>query len=85
MKLAPPERGSVIRYAYLWAAEHGRGREEVRKDRPVLVLALAVRSADGQTEVLVLAITHARPEHATDAVALPLAVKRRLKLDDEAS
>lgn len=85
MKLAPPERGSVIRYAYLWADEHRRGREEAHKDRPALVLALSVRDDSGQTEVLVVAITHRPPVDATDAVALPLAVKRRLKLDEDAS
>ena len=85
MKLAVPEPGSVIRYAYLWADEQARGHEEARKDRPALVLALAVRNEGGESEVLVLAITHSRPEHVRDAVALPPAIKRRLKLDDEAS
>jgi len=50
-----------------------------------LVLAVSVRVQDGQTEVLVLAITHTAPKIATDAIAIPPAVKRRLKLDDEAS
>ncbi|MGD0191611.1 MAG: hypothetical protein ABSD74_12790 [Rhizomicrobium sp.] len=85
MTLDPPVPGSVIRYAYLWADEHNRGREEARKDRPALVLALAVRNEAGTVEALVLAITHSKPVHATDAVALPLSVKRRLKLDDDAS
>jgi hypothetical protein len=85
LKLEPPKPGDVIRYAYLWADEHRRGREEARKDRPSLVLAVAVRNADGQVEVLVLAVTHSPPVHGKDAVALPLAVKRRLKLDDEAA
>ena len=85
MILTPPQRGSVIRYAYLWADEQRRGREEARKDRPALVLALSVRKDDGQTEVLVLAITHSPPVESTDAVALPAAIKRRLRLDKEAS
>ncbi|MDE2111995.1 MAG: hypothetical protein KGJ79_12700 [Alphaproteobacteria bacterium] len=85
MNLAPPERGCVIRYAYLWADEHKRGREEARKGRPALVLALSVRRDDGQTEVLALAVTHSPPTESTDAVALSSAVKRRLKLDDDAS
>ncbi len=78
----PLSPGSVIRYAYLWAEEHGAGREEGRKDRPALVLALAVRAADTGTQVLVLAITHAPPRIATDAVAFPEAEKQRLGLDD---
>lgn len=85
MKLPLPDTGSVIRYAYLWADEHARGREEARKDRSALVLALAVRNEGGQTEALVLAITHSKPETAGAAVALPPTVKRRLKLDEEAS
>lgn len=85
MNLPPPERGFVIRYVYLWADEHRRGREEARKDRPALVLALSVRSDDGQTEVLALAITHSQPTNPSEAVALPSAVKRRFKLDDDAS
>lgn len=85
MKLPAPEPGSIIRYAYLWADEQRRGREEARKDRPALVLALAVRMEDGQSEVLVLAITHTKPADERDAVALPAALKRRLKLDDDVS
>ena len=83
--MKPPERGAVIRYAYLWAGEEARGREEARKDRPALVLALSVRSDAGQTEVLVLAITHNAPENSMDGVILPPEVKRRLKLDQAAS
>ena len=85
MNLAAPERGCVIRYAYLWADEHKRGQEEGRKDRPALVLALSVRTDDGQTEILALAITHSPPSQPNDAVAMPSAVKRHLKLDDDAS
>lgn len=85
MTAAKPERGSVIRYAYLWADENARGLEEGQKDRPALVLALFVKEADGTTEVLVLAVTHTPPADATDAVALPQDIKRRLGLDDAPS
>lgn len=85
MNLEPPKPGAVIRYAYLWADEQRRGREEARKDRPALALAVAVRQDDGKTEVLVLAITHSPPSDTKAAVALPTGVKRRLKLDAEAS
>lgn len=85
MKLTPPERGSVIRYAYLWAEERNRGQEEARKDRPSLVVALSVHREDGNTEVLVLAITHTPPSNASQAVALPGDVKKRLGLDAEPS
>jgi len=81
LKLPSPRRGSVIHYAYLWANEEDRGREEARKDRPVLVLALSVIQSYGVTEILVVAITHSAPAKESDAVALPPAAKRQLGLD----
>ena len=78
----PPERGSVIRYAYLWADESVEGREEGRKDRPALVLALSVKEEDGSTQLLVLAITHTARADPETAVAIPHEVKRRIGLDD---
>jgi hypothetical protein len=81
LKLPRPRRGSVIHYSYLWASEGQRGREEARKDRPVLVLALSVVQRSGATEVLVVAITHSPPANESDAVVLPVAVKSQLGLD----
>jgi len=78
----PPTPGSIIRYAYLWADEHSAGREEGRKDRPVLVLALAVRLEGDATQLLVLAITHTSPRNPADAVPFPVPEKVRLGLDD---
>lgn len=80
MTPALPARGSVIRYAYLWADAHGQ--EEGRKDRPALVLALSVRDADGATEVLVLAITRSPPADPADAIPFPPTIKRQLGLED---
>jgi hypothetical protein len=82
-----PERGSVIRYSYLWADENARGKEEGQKDRPALalVLALSIKETDGNTEVLVLAVTHTPPTNAADAVAFPQGIKRHLGLDDALS
>jgi hypothetical protein len=74
-----PEVGMVIRYAYLWADEDATGRDEASKDRPTLVLAVAVAAS----EVMVLAITHSRPTKATDAVPFPAHVKADLGLDDD--
>lgn len=85
MKLTPPERGSVIRYAYLWANEHNRGQEDARKDRPSLVVALSVHREDGNTEVLALAITHTRLFDTSQAIILPADVKKHLGLDTEPS
>jgi hypothetical protein len=80
-----PERGSVIRYAYLWADENLRGQEEGRKDRPALVLALSVREIDGAVNVLVLAVTRTPPIDPAVAVPFPQDVKRRIGLDDAPS
>lgn len=85
MKLGPPPRGSVLRYAYLWADEQNRGKEEGRKDRPVLVLALSATERQGTTQVLVLAITHSAPKVPTDAVTLPRPVRNRLGLGEQDS
>ncbi len=74
----------VIRYAYLWRAEHERGIEEGAKDRPCAVL-LAVTDEAGDRKVIVLPITHAPPRDPTLAVEIPTATKRRLGLDDDRS
>jgi len=81
--LTPPERGSIINYAYLWAREDARGQSEGRKNRPALVLALSVTEERGVHRVYVAAITHSPPSRASDAVQFPLRVKRQLGLDDE--
>jgi len=83
--LPPPEPGAVIRYAYLWADENARGREEGEKDRPALVLAVRPRPDEGTNEVLVLAITHTPPAGSEDAVLIPQDVKQRIGLSGAAS
>lgn len=80
-----PEHGSVIRYSYLWAEENARGQEEGWKDRPALVLALSIKEACGNIEVLVLAVTHTPTTNAADAVVFPQDIKRLLGLDDAPS
>lgn len=84
MRLPSPKPGLVIRYAYLWAVEHDQGREEGVKDRPCAVL-LATRIDDGDLRVIVLPITHVPPRDPGDAIEIPAATKRRLRLDDDQS
>jgi len=74
----------VIRYAYLWSREHELGIEEGAKDRPCAVL-LAVTSAAGGQQVIVLPITHTPPSDPAFAVEIPAATKRRLSLDEARS
>lgn len=83
--MKPPLPGSVIRYSYLWADEDELGQEEGRKDRPALVLAIAIRISGDETRVLVLAITRTPPLEPEDAVALPEHVRRSFGLDADAS
>jgi hypothetical protein len=74
----------VIRYAYLWRDQHLRGIEEGAKDRPCAVL-LAVTDDAGERKVIVLPVTHSPPRDPADAVEIPAATKRRLRLQDDRS
>ena len=84
MDIPDPKPAQVIRYAYLWADEHATGRDEGTKDRPAAVV-LVLERADGHARVAVVPITHSAPASATDAVEIPMAIKKHLGLDDERS
>ncbi len=84
MALPEPVPGLVIRYSYLWAEEHNRGRDEGVKDRPCAII-LVTTHVDDERAVTVLPISHAPPTDPKLAVEIPAPVKRRLKLDDERS
>ena len=79
-----PQPGLVIRYSYLWSHEAEAGKDEGVKDRPCAIL-LAVETRQRQTSVIVLPVTHLAPSDPNAAIEIPLAVKRRLGLDDERS
>lgn len=83
MSFPKPEPGLVIRYSYLWAREHDEGREEGVKDRPCAIV-LATADQDGETQVVVVPVTHSPPEDLA-ALELPPAVKRLFGLDAERS
>lgn len=94
MRLPKPEPGLVIRYSYLWHAEHREGREEGVKDRPcTIVLAvenLRSRSPEGgsagnRPRVVVLPVTHTPPKDPALAIELPAVTKSRLGLDADRS
>lgn len=84
MSFPTPVPGLVIRYSYLWQAEHARGREEGTKDRPCAVI-LVTSDAAGDQIVTVLPITHTPPTNPALAVEIPAFTKRRLGLDDDRS
>jgi hypothetical protein len=85
MPLPEPVPGLVIRYSYLWYAEHAVGREEGQKDRPCAIIASIKHEETGSTRVLVLPITHSQPERPEYAIEIPPRVKARLGLDAERS
>ncbi len=84
MSYPQPVPGLVIRYSYLWKAEHQHGQEEGVKDRPCAVI-LVTTDDGGERIVTVLPITHSPPSNPALAVEIPHETKRRLGLDDERS
>lgn len=84
MGLPRPRPGLVIAYAYLWAREHRRGREEGSKDRPCAVIA-ARQVIGGREVVTVVPVTHSPPDDPADAVEIPAALKAHLGLDEARS
>ena len=70
MALPSPVPGLVIRYSYLWASEHARGREEGIKERPAAFVLVTVNAAGGPV-VTVLPITHTPPGVSALAVEIP--------------
>jgi hypothetical protein len=79
-----PLPAHVIRYSYLWHAEHLQGQEEGVKDRPCAVVLLT-RNEDGADVVTVLPVTHTPPSPSQSALAIevPAETRRRLGLDDD--
>ena len=84
MPFPTPQPGLVIRYSYLWRAEHLEGREEGVKDRPCAVI-LVTLTDEGEQLVTVLPVTHSPPVDERLAVEIPAATKERLGLDSDRS
>lgn len=82
--LPKPIPGLVIRYSYLWAEEHDKGREEGRKDRPCAIVLASWGSAEASS-VVVLPVTHSPPGSGDLAMEIPRLTKLRLGLDDDRS
>ncbi|MDR9772107.1 hypothetical protein RJJ65_05435 [Rhizobium hidalgonense] len=74
--------GEVISYPYLWAWQQQRGETEGRKPRPVCIV-IAIRSArDGNTHLVLLAITTQPPQAGRIALEIPDIERRRAGLGD---
>lgn len=75
-----PLAGMVICYDYIWLHEHTRGWDQGSKDRPcVVVLTLP------GNRIIVLPVTHRKPENPLDGLQIPPTVKARLGLDPDPS
>lgn len=83
MPLPEPRPGLVIRYDYLWSREAAAGREQ-GKERPACLVA-ATDPATSPRFVVILPITHTRPDKETVGVAIPARVRKALGLDDAPS
>ena len=81
MKLPKPEPGLVFRYDYLWQREAGTGKG-TSKERPAC-LAVASDSLSDPRIVIILPITHSKPNSGTVGIEIPASVRRHLKLDGE--
>lgn len=77
------KRGCVVRYSYLWSREYRSGHAEGLKDRPTVVLSIAIHMDNDRARVLVVPVTHAEPQRTDDAVEMLLTVKRSLGLDND--
>ncbi|HLY55718.1 MAG TPA: hypothetical protein VKS60_09185 [Stellaceae bacterium] len=80
MSLPEPRPGLVIRYDYLWTHEAAAGRDQ-GKERPACLVA-AMDSPASPRFVVILPITHARPDKNTVGVEIPAKVLQALGLDD---
>lgn len=82
MSIPKPITGSIIGYNYLWKQQHERGETEGRKARPCAVL-LCISNQSLCEQVIVLPITHSKPENMLYAVEIPPKTRQRLNLDEE--
>ncbi len=83
MQLPDPKPGLVIRYDYLWHRERASGRDQ-GKERPACLVA-ATDPLVFPRFVVILPITHTRPDTGTIGVEMPPKVRAALGLDDAPS
>jgi hypothetical protein len=81
--VAFPKSGLVVRYDYLWTHESAAGRHQ-GKDRPACLVA----ASDSWTKprfVVLLPITHTRPDGNMIGIEIPAKAKQAIGLDDARS
>ena len=85
MSLPGPQPGLVIRYNYLWHDDNRQGRDTGSKERPAAIVMVENIAATGEVRVYALAISHSAPGKDTQAIEIPVAVKRAAGLDSARS
>ncbi len=83
MSLPKPEPGLVFRYDFLWRHEADLGRQTA-KERPACI-AVATKPSPGKRIVVILPITHSKPNAETVGIEIPAGISRELLLDGERS
>lgn len=69
----------VLDYPYLWLRQRRAGETEGRKPRPVCV-AIAVKSAEGETHLALLPISSQPPQRGQNAIKLSKSEMHRVGL-----
>lgn len=80
--------GHVVAYRFLWERDRLQGHREGAKTRPCVIFLVDEDTEPGSRIVSLVPITHGAPDltqRPVDRIALPVSVKARLRLDDEAS
>jgi hypothetical protein len=81
--LPDPKPGLVIRYDYLWSREAAAGHDQ-GQERPACLVA-ATYPTTSPRFVVILPITHTRPDGDMVGVEIPARVREALGLDDASS
>lgn len=71
----------VVRYDYLWEAEHAQGHREGAKVRPCAIVIARTLMPGAVPNVVLVPITHSPPQSGDAAIEISAAVRTQLGLD----
>ena len=83
MPIPSPRPGLIFRYDYLWSRQAQAGQDS-GKDRPACLVAASDSSLNPRF-VVILPITHSKPDESTVGIEIPAKVKQALGMDDQPS
>ena len=83
MKRPDPVPGMVVRYDYLWEAEHAQGHREGAKTRPCAIVIARTLRPGATPNVVPVPITHSPPQRGEAAIEVSAAVRTQLGLDND--